>query len=257
MRLEVIATTLEDGLEAEAGGADRLEVVRDLDRGGLTPPVAIVEALLARVRLPLRVMVRVEEPFVPTSPAVVAQMCEEARALASLPIDGLVFGTVTDAHEIDLDALRRFADAVVALDDGSTDGTAALLAQDPLVRVLLRNPLRETYAGWDDAANRNRLLEGSIKGMVAELGRMCHRRGDLVEERLHPGDLDRIDRDAVDARGALCWRARRTTPATSRRCGRPCQTRRGIDASDPAWHCDTARAEGLERGPGQRPDRWN
>ena len=88
MRLEVIASTLEDGVAAEAGGADRLEVVRDLDRGGLTPAIALVEALLARVRLPLRVMVRVEEPFVPTSPAVIARMCEEARTFAALPTDG-------------------------------------------------------------------------------------------------------------------------------------------------------------------------
>jgi glycosyltransferase involved in cell wall biosynthesis len=55
-------------------------------------------------------------------------------------------------------SVRRFADAVVALDDGSTDGTAAILGLDPLVRILLRNPRRETYAGWDDGANRNRLL---------------------------------------------------------------------------------------------------
>jgi len=133
VRLEVIATTLEDGVEAEAGGADRLEVVRDLDRGGLTPPVAIVEALLARVRLPLRVMVRVEEPFVPTSPAVVMRMCEEARALAALPIDGLVFGTVTDAHEIDVDILRRFADA--AAPRAVTFHRAFELAPDPVAAL--------------------------------------------------------------------------------------------------------------------------
>ena len=30
MRLEVIATSLEDAVEAEAGGADRIELVRDL-----------------------------------------------------------------------------------------------------------------------------------------------------------------------------------------------------------------------------------
>jgi glycosyltransferase involved in cell wall biosynthesis len=56
------------------------------------------------------------------------------------------------------DSVSRFADAVVALDDGSTDGTADLLASQPLVRIRLANPRRESYAGWDDAANRNRLL---------------------------------------------------------------------------------------------------
>jgi glycosyltransferase involved in cell wall biosynthesis len=64
------------------------------------------------------------------------------------------------AHDLSgwFESVSRFADAVVALDDGSTDGTYALLKDQPLVRRLLANPRRETYAGWDDAANRNRLL---------------------------------------------------------------------------------------------------
>ena len=53
-----------------------------------------------------------------------------------------------------LDRIRPLADVVVALDDGSTDDTAAILEADPLVHSLLRNQRRETYAGWDDAANR-------------------------------------------------------------------------------------------------------
>lgn len=56
------------------------------------------------------------------------------------------------------ESVERFADAVVALDDGSTDETEALLEAHPLVEVLLRNPRRESYEGWDDSANRNRLL---------------------------------------------------------------------------------------------------
>jgi glycosyltransferase involved in cell wall biosynthesis len=49
-------------------------------------------------------------------------------------------------------------DAVVALDDGSTDETGELLEAEPAVEVLLRNPRRPSYQGWDDSANRNRLL---------------------------------------------------------------------------------------------------
>ena len=62
-----------------------------------------------------------------------------------------------------LECVRRFADAVVALDDGSTDETRELLEADPLVKIVLRNPRRDTYAGWDDAANRNRLLEAAAE----------------------------------------------------------------------------------------------
>lgn len=59
------------------------------------------------------------------------------------------------------ESVARFADAVVALDDGSTDGTRAALEAEPIVKVVLSNPRRETYAGWDDAANRSRLLEAA------------------------------------------------------------------------------------------------
>ena len=53
--------------------------------------------------------------------------------------------------------------------------------------------------------------------------------------------------------GAPWLAGRRPTPSTSRRCGRPCRRGRGTDVRDPAWHCGTARVEGLERGPGHRP----
>jgi len=84
------------------------------------------------------------------------------------------------------DSVSRFADAVVALDDGSTDDTRAVLRDHPLVRRLLANCPRESYAGWDDAANRNRLLSAA---------------GDL-----HPRwimQLDADERIADDDSGAL------------------------------------------------------
>jgi glycosyltransferase involved in cell wall biosynthesis len=62
-------------------------------------------------------------------------------------------------------SVSTFADAVVALDDGSTDDTAAILEAHPLVEVLLRNPRRDSYVGWDDSRNRNELLAAA--GQVA------------------------------------------------------------------------------------------
>src|SRR6476469_8507884 len=54
-------------------------------------------------------------------------------------------------------------DDVVALDDGSTDETRALLEAHPLVRRVLANPVKATYRDWDDAANRNRLLDAAAE----------------------------------------------------------------------------------------------
>ena len=44
LALEVIATSVDDALAAEQGGAARIELVTALDRGGLTPSMALVEA---------------------------------------------------------------------------------------------------------------------------------------------------------------------------------------------------------------------
>jgi glycosyltransferase involved in cell wall biosynthesis len=69
------------------------------------------------------------------------------------------------AHDLPgwFESVERCADAVIALDDGSTDGTRAMLAAHPLVRQLLTNPVRPSYEGWDDHANRARLLSAAAE----------------------------------------------------------------------------------------------
>lgn len=60
------------------------------------------------------------------------------------------------------DSVARFADAVIALDDGSTDGTGDVLRANPLVDTVLGNLRREDHTGWDDSLNRNRLLQAAV-----------------------------------------------------------------------------------------------
>ncbi|MEA2515336.1 MAG: hypothetical protein QOJ59_4825, partial [Thermomicrobiales bacterium] len=62
-----------------------------------------------------------------------------------------------------LSSAATVCDAVVALDDGSTDKTPQILRASPLVARLLTNPVRTDYRGWDDAANRNRLLAAAAE----------------------------------------------------------------------------------------------
>jgi len=51
--LEVICTDAEEALAAEAGGADRLELVDEADRGGLSPSVDMVEQVRRAVCIPM------------------------------------------------------------------------------------------------------------------------------------------------------------------------------------------------------------
>ncbi len=103
--LEVIAETVEDAREAEQGGAGRIELVRDLARGGLTPPMALVEAVVNAVRIPVRVMVRETESFAIADPAELTRLQAAARAAVGCGAAGLVMGFFRDGA-LDLDAVR-------------------------------------------------------------------------------------------------------------------------------------------------------
>jgi len=89
--LEVIVSSVEDALEAERGGAGRLEIVRNLELGGLTPSFETVQAICHCVALPVRVMLRCSESHTP-APHEIEMLSRQAEALAALGVDGLVLG---------------------------------------------------------------------------------------------------------------------------------------------------------------------
>ncbi|CAG0974218.1 hypothetical protein BURK1_01388 [Burkholderiales bacterium] len=61
-----------------------------------------------------------------------------------------------------LDHLRGHVDAILALDDGSTDATRSLLARDPAVADTLTNAARADHA-WNERENKRRLVERALE----------------------------------------------------------------------------------------------
>lgn len=91
IKIEVIVQTVDDARAATEGGADRLEVVRSMRDGGLTPALSVVEAIKNATPLPLRVMVRENAGF-ETSDAEIEVLRAAAWNFANLNVDGLVAG---------------------------------------------------------------------------------------------------------------------------------------------------------------------
>lgn len=110
--LEVIVTSLSDALEAERGGADRLEVVRDLACGGLTPELSLVRAIARVVSLPLRVMIREHETNSASGDD--EQLRAAALELEQIGVDGLVIGFIR-GESIDLGRTLNILEAVPQL----------------------------------------------------------------------------------------------------------------------------------------------
>ena len=104
--LEVIACSVADAVEAEKGGASRLEIVRDLGRGGLTPPLELVVEIKRAVNLPLRVMLRESDSYETTSADELDRLCAAAVQFASLGVDGFVLGFLKDGR-VDVDRMQR------------------------------------------------------------------------------------------------------------------------------------------------------
>ncbi|MEV6687840.1 copper homeostasis protein CutC [Streptomyces sp. NPDC053429] len=105
--LEVIALDVEDAVAAQAGGADRLELVTDMAADGLTPPRETFAAIRAAVDIPLRVMLRRTDGF---AAGRVDLLVAQARELRAEGAREFVLGFLTPEGGPDLAAVE----AVVA-----------------------------------------------------------------------------------------------------------------------------------------------
>jgi len=177
--LEVIVQTVDDARAAEDGGADRLEVVRRIDVGGLTPDLAIVEAIKSTTSLPLRIMLRENGGF-ETTPEEIDRMRATAAELAAMKVDGLVCGFAHDGRM----SLDEF-DAAVAT--GSPLAVTFHRAFDSLVNpeaaidVLSRHqPIDRILTSGGD---------GSIEQRCARLSRFVVRAGSRLTI-IAGGDVD-------------------------------------------------------------------
>ena len=111
MLLEVIVCSVHDAREAERGGARRLEVVRELAKGGLTPAPDIVEEITHVVTIPVRVMIREREGYSVGEEQDVEQLARLVANFAALGVDGVVMGFLRDRYidEAVMDALLAAA----------------------------------------------------------------------------------------------------------------------------------------------------
>lgn len=109
--LEVIALDAEDAVAAQAGGADRLELVTDMAADGLTPSRETFAEIRAAVDISLRVMLRLADGF---DAGDVDALVRRARELRSAGADEFVLGFLDETGGPDLAAVE----AVVGALDG-------------------------------------------------------------------------------------------------------------------------------------------
>lgn len=161
--LEVITQTEADAEAAEAGGADRIEVVADVRAGGLSPDPRTVAGMRRATSLPMRVMLRAKTGFRTTGPEL-DRLRRVAGEHAEAGADGFVFGFLDASGAVDVPATTKLADAVAplpwtfhrAVDNAACPDTAwtAIAGLPGLDAVLSAGSARGVEAGMEALLRR-------------------------------------------------------------------------------------------------------
>ncbi|MBV9180481.1 MAG: copper homeostasis protein CutC [Acidobacteria bacterium] len=105
--LEICVESIELAREAQRGGADRIELCRQLSLEGLTPSFELMQRAREQVSLPLHVLIRPRAGNFCYSDVEFEQMEEEIVAAKRLAMDGIVLGILNSDHTIDVNRTRQ------------------------------------------------------------------------------------------------------------------------------------------------------
>lgn len=193
--LEVIALDAEDAVAAQAGGADRLELVTDMAADGLTPSRETFAAIRSAVDIPLRVMLRVADGFAAGDIDVLVGKAREMRAAGA---DEFVFGFLDAEGHADLVAVERL---VAELDGCRWTFHRAIdraADRDALRKQLADLPGLDTFLTAGSPAG----VDAGIPVLLAEVdraGEPGYQAQVLVGGGLHLRHLPRLRAAGIDA----------------------------------------------------------
>ena len=108
--IEVCCGSTDDAIEAERGGAGRVELNSSLFFGGLTPSLGSVIEAKKRLSIPVIVMIRPRGGGFCYTEAEMAVMEHDARLAVEYGADGLVFGILNEDGTIDSKRCRQLVE---------------------------------------------------------------------------------------------------------------------------------------------------
>lgn len=105
--VEVCSNSLRSSLEAQHGGAYRVELCASIPEGGTTPSYGEILCNRKALAIKLNVIIRPRGGDFLYSSEELRVMEEDIRMCAQLGVDGVVFGALTAHGEVDMEVNRR------------------------------------------------------------------------------------------------------------------------------------------------------
>lgn len=109
--LECCVTSLEEALEAQAGGAQRVELCEQLSVGGVTPSIELIRSVRERLTIPVNVLVRPRGGNFVFSEEEVEAMLKSIEECREAGINAVVIGALDERGNVDMPVMRRLIEA--------------------------------------------------------------------------------------------------------------------------------------------------
>ena len=110
MILEVCVDSVESAVNAEAGGADRIELCADLVVGGITPSLALYDRIREKINIPIHVLLRPRFGDFLYSSEELEVLRRQAKLFAKAGADTLVIGCLTPDGRLDIENMKQIID---------------------------------------------------------------------------------------------------------------------------------------------------
>lgn len=111
MLVEVCANSLESALNAERAGADRIELCSELGVGGITPSYGLMKAVVEKISIPVRVLIRPRSGDFTYTEDELHIMKKNIALCAELGFEGIVSGALKKDFSLDADSTKQLLDA--------------------------------------------------------------------------------------------------------------------------------------------------
>lgn len=116
MIIEMIVQNEEEAIQAEAYGANRLELVSAISEGGLTPSYGTIKRVLESTHLPVQIMIRPHSNGFVYHDSDWEVMKEDISIIKELGGTGIVFGALNNDGSIDEQLLEKVIKHASGLD---------------------------------------------------------------------------------------------------------------------------------------------
>jgi copper homeostasis protein len=108
--LEISVETIEAAQAAERGGADRIELCKNLSVGGITPSIELMRGVRAQLRIPIFGMIRPRAGDFVYSDAEFAAMRHSIVEAKESRMHGVVLGVLTKERRVDIERTRELVE---------------------------------------------------------------------------------------------------------------------------------------------------